>query len=218
VRLDPGFTFSGRVVFSGARAQPSPQELARLTIAASAIGPQPVSSPLRGRVTGDGTFQTSGYAPGRYVLNASIMAGWTLRSITAGGRDVSVEPTELGGDVTGLVVTFTDAPAELAGTIVNAQGAPHATSEVLVFPADSDTWMQGYFSSRRVRLTPGASSGTYAVTGLPPGDYFVAALDSGDTEEWQDAAFLERVRRSAIRVTLRDGEKTTQALRVVALR
>ena len=115
-------------------------------------------------------------------------------------------------------MTFTDSTSGLTGTIVNAQGAPHTSAEVIVFPADSDTWQQGYFSSRRVRLIAGTRSGSYVVSDLPAGDYHVAALDESDTEGWEDAGFLERVRRVATRVTIRDGETKTQALKVVVLR
>jgi len=39
---------------------------------------------------------------------------------------------------------------------------------------------------------------------LPPGDYFVIAIDDIEVEDSQDPAILERLTSSAIRVTLTD--------------
>ena len=153
-------------------------------------------------------------------MSAAIpVPGWTLLSIMQGARDVADEPLDLDTtDASGLVMTFTDQTTDLSGTIVDAKGAAHPTAEIVTFPADSETWKQGAFSPRRIRLTPGTKSGTYAVPGLPPGQYFVVAVDESTTAEWQDPRFLERLQRSATRVTLQAGEKKTQALTLVVVR
>jgi hypothetical protein len=42
------------------------------------------------------------------------------------------------------------------------------------------------------------------ITGLPPGEYFVIAIDDIEGEDSQDPAVLERLTSSAIRIVLTD--------------
>ena len=44
------------------------------------------------------------------------------------------------------------------------------------------------------------------MTGLPPGEYYAAAVGADASADWQDPKFLESLVRVAIRVTLGDGE------------
>jgi hypothetical protein len=46
--------------------------------------------------------------------------------------------------------------------------------------------------------------------------YLAAAVDYVEDGEWQDPEFLERLRESASRLTIRNGETKTVALRLVA--
>jgi hypothetical protein len=63
----------------------------------------------------------------------------------------------------------------------------------------------------RTRSSP---DGRFRFTGLPPGDYFVAALTEIDQRDLGDTSFLEQISASALRITLTDGEKKTQDLRL----
>jgi len=219
VTLTPGLTMSGRIEFSGTKAKPDDRDLTRLVISATPVGPRPQTALVPGRVAQDGTFRTSSYPPGRYLLSASSsLPGWTLQSIVVAGRDASTDPIDLRDNLAGIVVTFTDKSSEITGTIADAQGNPTATAEIVVFPADSDSWRQGFFSPRRVQLVTGTKAGTYAIKGLPAGTYFVAALDESETDDWQDQTFLARVERLATRITIKDGETVTRALTVVAVK
>ena len=49
---------------------------------------------------------------------------------------------------------------------------------------------------------------------LPPGDYFIVAVDDVEQGEWFDPAFLEKVRPDATRVSVSEGEKKKQDLRI----
>jgi hypothetical protein len=61
-------------------------------------------------------------------------------------------------------------------------------------------------------------SGEFRLGGLPPGSYYLLALDvasdlvtSGD---WQDPATLEDLRRSATRITVNEGETRSVSLTI----
>jgi hypothetical protein len=52
------------------------------------------------------------------------------------------------------------------------------------------------------------------VRGVPAGEYYLAALTDLESGEWNDPALLDRLIQSSIKVTLRDGEVTTQDVRI----
>ena len=85
---------------------------------------------------------------------------------------------------------------------------------MLVFSVRSRAWTPG---SRRVRMTRPATDGAFSVKGLPAGEYFLAALTDLEAGEWNDPALLEQLVGSAVKVTLRDGETTTQNIRIGGL-
>jgi hypothetical protein len=60
------------------------------------------------------------------------------------------------------------------------------------------------------------NDGTFHLTSLPPGDYFVAALDRlEDAGDWQDPEFLRDISLRAVRVTLAERQSQTSTLRVI---
>jgi hypothetical protein len=50
--------------------------------------------------------------------------------------------------------------------------------------------------------------------GLPPGDYFLAALTDVEPGDWQDASFLAQLVAASVRVTIAEGGQTVQDLRI----
>jgi hypothetical protein len=63
-------------------------------------------------------------------------------------------------------------------------------------------------------MTRPATDGSYSVKGLPPGEYYLAAPTDLETGEWNDPVLLEQFVRSSAKITLRDGETTTQDFRL----
>ena len=59
-----------------------------------------------------------------------------------------------------------------------------------------------------------ASDGKYRLPGLPPGDYYVAALTEFEPSDMYDASFLEQLIPASFKITLAEGEKKTQDLRL----
>jgi hypothetical protein len=132
-----------------------------------------------------------------------------------GGQDLADTPVDIdSGDVTGVMLTFTDRPSELSGT-VSASGSDAGAATVIIFPADSSGWV-GYGSqSRRLRNVRVDKNGTYMAPNLPAGDYLVAAVPDKQAGEWQNPKFLGELASSATRVRVGVGEKATQNLQVV---
>ena len=90
-------------------------------------------------------------------------------------------------------------------------GRPATEYYILAFSSDRAHWMPG---SRRIRMTRPGTDGAFTVKGLPPGEYFLAALLDLETGEWNDPTLLEQIVKSAVKITLREGETTTQNYRM----
>ena len=166
----------------------------------------------------DGTFTATGIAPGTYLLRATLPADvsqiWSLQSAVARGQDLLDFPLEIvpGGDLSDVVLTLSDRRSELAGMLQTSAGLPAPEYFVVVFSADRDYWTA---QSRRLRSTRPGTDGRFAFADLPPGEYLIAALTDVEPDEWQSPAFLEQLVPGSIRVTIADGQRVTQDIRVV---
>jgi hypothetical protein len=215
VALRPGMKLTGRVVFEGTRAAPPADQVQRLAVTlhnAEGRVSAPIATP--GRARPDGVFETAGFPAGRYYVNvATPPAGWTMKTVMFEGRDIASEPFELSdADLSGAVVTLTDRPARLSGTVVVPSGAD-ASAEVIVVPADSNAWRTSGVHARRSRSVRASATGGFVIDDLPPGDYFVAAVPADAVREWQDPEFLEPLVRGAMRVTMSEGQQQSVTVR-----
>jgi len=214
--LQPGVAINGRVVFEGSR--PTAAELQALSfgLVAPGSGGQ-VQSSGGGRVDAEGRFTFAGVTPDAYhfvtTWNAPAARDrWTIKASTANGREAFEAPLRVNpSETVDWTVTYTDKPTSLAGVFQDREGRAATDYYILVFSSDRKYWVPG---SRRVRMTRPATDGAFSVKGLPPGEYFLAALTDLETGEWNDPTLLEELARSSARVTLRDGETTTQDFRI----
>jgi protocatechuate 3,4-dioxygenase beta subunit len=217
VTLQRGVTVSGQLAFKGAAAPPGDLTRVRLTLS-PVLGTRSAGvgvSPAMGRA--DGTFLFTGVAPGRYRFTASVpgsseSTGWRLRSAVLDGRDVVDDPVEIGAnDVGNLAVSFTDSPAELSGTILDAAGRPTPEYTILVFAANPAAWGPG---SRRVQQKRPSSDGRFVFGNLAPGDYLLAAVTDIEQFQWYDSSYLEKLAPFAIKIGLAEAEKKVQNIAV----
>jgi hypothetical protein len=213
LRLQPGVKIAGSIAFEPTALAP-PADLGVLDITLAALGSQ-VGAPAAPRaiVTKPSSFQFLSVMPGPYVLTVTPpAAGWTLKSAMANGQDLADAALELkiGEDLTGVTITFTDRPTEFAGRLIDPSGRPVSKYSIVVFTADRSMWRP---YSRRIRAVSPATDGSFRVTGLPPGDYAVAAAEDVEAADLADPAFLSQLLTSAVKFTLAEGEKKRQDLR-----
>ena len=231
--LRPGRTVSGRLAYEGTTLTP-PKEMNSVVLmlspaeSAGSVAQMAASmiTGMRIPVAADGTFSTTGVAPGRYRLatQASVLGslaptaaasagGWVLKSVLVGGRDIADSALEVtaSDDVSGVVVTFTDRPTELSGTVVDQAGRPTSTFPIVVFSTDRAYWTAG---SRRAQIVRPATDGTFTVVGLPAGEYFVSAVTAIEQDQLSDASFLDQLAAASFKIRLADGEKKTQDLKL----
>jgi hypothetical protein len=160
-----------------------------------------------GGATWDEGFTLFGYPGGRYLVRvADSPTGWMFKSAMLDGRDVSEAPFDFQGDVTGLVITFTDRWSGLGGSV---QGAGAGGATVLVFPTDSQRWINYGSNPRRLKSVRSTPQATFSIGSLPPGEYYAVAIPDEQTADWRDPKMLESLSRVATHVTIVEGEHRT---------
>jgi hypothetical protein len=216
--LQPGLTVSGRVQFETADPQSAPDP-SRFRVNLGAAAGQVTFGSAPGTVDASGAFTIAGVTPGRYSVSAGVpsvvpnASAWALKSSIVAGRDTLDAPMEIrpGQHIDGVVLTFTDRPSELTGVLRDAAGQAATDYSVIVFAADRAFWTA---QSRRIKSARPDQEGKYTLRNLPAGDYLLVAVIDVEQDEWFDPSYLQRVAPSAIRITIGDGEKKLQDLRI----
>jgi hypothetical protein len=138
------------------------------------------------------------------------MEGWHYVSSMIGGRDVGDTPLDLQGDVSGLVIKMADRFSLISGIATGADGRADQDAAVIVFTTNRDAWTNFGQTPRRLRYVRVEPDGSYRVTALPQGEYFVAAIPDEQAGDWLNPARLEALTRVAVRLQLTDGEQKVQ--------
>lgn len=222
VTLTTGATLSGRVVTDGASATPP---LQGMSITLTSISGEWASGPMgmaqagnTVRVNEDGTFTTSGYPPGRYIvaLGGRIPTGWFLKSALVNGRDAAWEPFELEGrDLLNVGVMLTDKRSTITGTTQDATGGAPSSASVVIFPSAWRQWIGSGMNTQLARVVRTPPAGTFSIAGMPPREYLMIAVDNNEAPDIQDPAVFEALARAATTVSVAEGETKTVTLRTV---
>ena len=106
--------------------------------------------------------------------------------------------------------------AAISGHVTDATSAPVSNYTVVVFPIDRTKWS---ITPRLLRLARPAEDGSFEVSSLPPGEYWVAATDQVDgadpSGDWLKPEALERLSFRATRVTLTEHQRVITVLRLI---
>ena len=185
--------------------------LARAVAGSRGLSPQLGAD--NGRVKDDWTFEIGGVAsPSR--IRATVPDGWIVKGIQQDGRDVTDTVFDLksGDRVSGLRVIVSNRVNSITGQLTDGKGAPISDGTVIVFTTEPDKWHE---DSRYVRSARPDQSGSYKITGMPPGEYLAVAIDDVEEGTWNDPEYLESIRRYGQRVTLGEASAETVALKLV---
>jgi hypothetical protein len=211
--LEPGVTVSGRVVAEGTAAV----DIEKMRITANPGGSvQADLAPVLDSPDASGRFTLVGVVPGRYRIGAypSSPGANSIRSAVVNGRDTLDFPIEvrMGEPITDVVVTVVPRLAEIAGQLQHDANQPATGFTVIVFAADQQYWTP---QSRRIQAVRPATDGRFSVRNLPGGEYRLVAVTDVESGRWFDPAFLRELLTASIAVTLAEGERKEQTLRVV---
>jgi hypothetical protein len=219
LRLAPTATMRGRFVNEDVNATPAAVPFRSVSLESATA--DPTLGIVRGvlpRLVPENEFAVTGIQPGRYLIRASA-TNWVTKSIIVNGRDHTHTPIDIeaGADVTGVVVTFTNAVPSLSGTARLASGAA-ADAAVIVFPAEADQWRDIGMDPARIATVFASTAGEFRIRPIPAGDYLVVAVPRERADAWHDPDFFARARPVATSVTIGWGVSKTVAVRVVEVR
>ena len=220
--LLPGHSVSGQIRFEGlATPPPGVLNAVRIGLLPPEFSDMKPGTPIRTIVfvppvapRADGTFELRGLAPGTYFLSITgASTNWWPLSAIAGDRDLLDGAIEIqrGVEIPRLTVTFTERRTGLSGLLQTASGTPMSDVFIVAFAADRRQWLP---MARRIQAVRPGLDGRYVMNDLPPGDYLIAAVADIDQDEWKDPAFLERLVPASIKVSIAEGEKKVQDLRI----
>ena len=210
IPLQPGRSISGTVLFEMAKTPDLSQGRFSVMLSPSALGPQiGFSSPAQAVVGADGRFSITGVMPGKYIVRANGI----MKSSIVNGQDTLDVPLDFTGDrdITDAVLTVTDKTTEVSGALTDAAGKPALDYTIIAATADQRYWTPG---SRRIMAATTGPDGHYIFRNLPPGDYLLAAVTDLENGGQYDPEFLRTLGGASIRVTLVEGARQTQDLRV----
>jgi hypothetical protein len=147
---------------------------------------------------------------------ANAPVGWWLESAVINGIDAAVYPVMTSGDrgtddVEAVIATN---GATLAGRVVGDRVAIDGAT-VVIYSVDPEQWFVG---SQYVRRAHAGSNDRFIQPSLPPGEYYVVALEdvSADPDllDWQSVSALASFATHAKRVRLSPSQQRTVDLTV----
>lgn len=208
VRLSAGVSLKGRARFTRQQADTSnkPNPQCRLILSSELATYVGLTNP-------EGLFSIPSVLPGAYILRPAggcATPSWWPLSASSNGSDLFDGPVQISSD-TDLDVVFLDRPSTLTGTLQQSGGAPVSDLFVVAYSVDQRFWQP---QTRRVQAVRPAKDGTYSMRGLPDGDYFLGAVTDVDPDDWGDPAFLAGLVSASVKVTVRNGQTTTQGLEI----
>ncbi len=203
VRTSTGSSIHGRVSFDATQGT-RPPSAGWVGISPVPVDPDlsPPTNLAAANIGPDGNFMIEGINGPRRLEVLKTPPGWSLKEIRVGGIDM-----------TDRVFPFATARESLSDDD-RARSVPNAS--VIVFPADRSFW---YPRSRFLHRAFTDPVGSFIVSGLPAGSYYVAAasdapLDGEDA--WQEPVYLESLISRASTILLGEGQRLSVNPRVGA--
>jgi protocatechuate 3,4-dioxygenase beta subunit len=203
-------TAAGRVVLDPASATAVPPGLLFMLLPMEP-GEMPMGSPPA-RLAEDGTFELKS-GPGRMRINIMGLGGWALRAVRLNGTDITdagleFKPNE---DIAGVEIELTNKLTVISGVVTNARGEAVKDYSTIAFSQDREKWK---VVNRYQGMGRPDQDGRFKISGLPPSDYYIIALDQIDPGQLSDPEFLDAIRTKATPITIHDGETRTVDLKI----
>src|SRR6185436_18120901 len=136
-----GGAMGGQVV--SASGGPLPFPPATVDLAARPLAdPQAVTGMSRGAVGQNWSVEWTALTGPRVVRGASLPAGWWLKAVMRGDRDVTDTPIVLnhGDAVKDLTIVLDDQPTAISGSVTDAAGRTIGDCTVIAFAEDASLW------------------------------------------------------------------------------
>lgn len=209
ITTGPGATVSGTLLFDKPASQDPPQQATGQPLRVMFVAVDPSTSVMsmvridNGLVTPNGQFELKG-VNGRGTFRM-IGTQWTIKSVKLEGVDITDTPYDAkpGSNAAGLEIMLTNTQTTLSGGVRALNSETVKDYVVAIFPSNL---REGDIPTRFVRLARPDQDGKYLIKGLPPAEYFAAAVETLEQGGQWDPAFQEQVRPRAKRFALKEGQ------------
>ena len=165
-------------------------------------------------VARDATFRFNDIR-GQYLFRLTgVPDEWTLSGVVLGDRnyiDTALEFERGESDIKGLQLVISKTAGKVSGEVLTRDGKPAPDSTVVIFPPEPGRWT---IASRFIKAVRPDNQGRFTISGLPAGNYRVAAREFVPEGQWEDPEFLTALLANAARIELAEGGSETLTLRV----
>jgi len=208
---------SGRVVFEGDSSPPPTAAVNRVPMFAPNGQTCHYGSPT---VATDWSFTIDGLVGTcRSAPSTALSARWVLKSVVVDGREVLDEEVwfEPGRRYENVRIVMTDRRSQVRVRVRDADGTPTGEYVAVAFPVQRERWrspdryiraaapLPASFLGRSDPSGTGGEPGrSLRFIGIPPGEYYVIAVDDIEYNATRDPAVLVKLARNATRVTIPD--------------
>ncbi|MEJ5369855.1 MAG: carboxypeptidase-like regulatory domain-containing protein [Bryobacteraceae bacterium] len=213
IRFHPPFTLSGRIRTEGARGSGKGAP-GKLTVSAAPTDPKSIMASSGVPVAEDGTFEIGIQIPAIYRLQIFGDLGrfYVATIRTSASVDVTEEIDLTAGAPVTVVITLRADAARVA--IQRQQTEEESPCEPYRFVL----WQPGRISGTRVvRAGIFDSAGRAYLDSVPPGEYQIAGVCSGDGSFLQDPDALEWLFANAGKIRVQPNEQKTVTVKDVPL-
>jgi protocatechuate 3,4-dioxygenase beta subunit len=221
VTTAPGSRITGQVVLEGAGSQEDASSFGFSAYPADADTSAIPTAGLRAVIQDDWTFELADLAGASRFRQTRAPEGWWLKSVDVNGVNAVEDPATFGqGAVStgSITVVFASGAGVVEGRVLDDRRQPTADFSVVIFASTPDLW---FSRSPYVRFASAGQDGTFHLSGLPPSQYYIAALDriDGGTDfgDWQNPAVLGALTAAARRINVESSGRVSMELRLVQM-
>ena len=189
-----GAVVSGHVEWESSTGRVPPSREGILVRAPMADG-NPFGDSLSGKVGADDTWTIRGVMNGDHFLRVEgLPAGWQVKRVEYEGRDLTDIPYTFEYDESkpGFKIVLTDRVTRVFGWVTPRSRDDLQSHAVVVFPVNAVHWRP---ASRYTRITYPDARGYYEISGLPAGQYLIAATREVDESDLGDPTVFDTLSR-----------------------
>lgn len=228
IAVGRGAVATGRVIFEGSSPVPPSPGKARIPL----FSENGQCRSGEATIAPDWTFRVEGLSGTCSAPPMMMFGRWNVKAVTVNGENAAEAPLTFqpGQQLRNVQVVVTDKRSGLVFHVSDENGQTTRDYVAVVYPIEKSKWVSGsrffvgpsdltiaMMRPPQAALAPGAPATPprrETMSGLPPGDYYVVAVDDLEPEDPRDPVVLERLRSSGVRVTVSEGETEVPLRRV----
>jgi hypothetical protein len=165
-------------------------------------------------VAPDGSFQWSDVPAGTYYVlvvgDSAVNAGWFVKSVVAGGNDISESGLTVNGGTIAMDMVISANGGTVEGVAVDHKGEPLANAIIVAVP--EARWRN---RTDRYRKTVADQNGRFSLRGIHPGDYTLFAWESVDGEAYYNPDFVKASEGQGSALRISEGDRKSLELEAI---